>query len=116
MDRYPPENRLLVTYEGITDDHVGPEVARELNGFLGQVEGVTPIAMESVPCIWRAVVKNQPPPQQAAQIQKLQSLAAGDKAPDPAPGASGQAPAPQEPPPDFVDQPQAPQQAAAKSD
>lgn len=75
MDRYTSENRLLMTYEGLTDDLIGAEVARGLNDFLGQVPGVTAIADESVPCIWRAVVKNQPPPQQAEQIKRLEALA-----------------------------------------
>ena len=75
MDRYSPENRLLITYEGLTDDLIGAEVAKGLNDFLGQVDGVNPIARDSVGCIWRAVVKNEPPPQQAAQIAKLQEQA-----------------------------------------
>lgn len=75
MDRFTPENRLLMTYEGLTDDLIGAEVARGLNDFLGQVPGVTAIADESVPCIWKAVVKNEPPPQQAEQIKRLEALA-----------------------------------------
>ena len=91
MDRYTPEHRLLMTYEGLTDDQIGPEVARELNDFLGLAQGVVPIATESVPCVWRAVVKNQPPPQQAAHIEKLQAAAQGQRF------APGQAPRPQAP-------------------
>lgn len=75
MDRYTPENRHLITYEGLTDDLIGAEVAKGLNEFLGQVDGVDPIERDSVPCIWKAVVKNQPPAEQAAQIAKLQALA-----------------------------------------
>jgi len=75
MDRYTPENRLLITYEGLTDDVIGAEVTKGLSLFLGQAKGVTTIHPDSVPCIWRAVVKNEPPAQQAAQIMKLQSLA-----------------------------------------
>lgn len=75
MDRYTPENRLLITYEGLTDDLIGAEVTKGLNEFLGMASGVTTIERESVPCIWRAVVKNEPPPQQKAQIEKLQSMA-----------------------------------------
>ena len=74
-DRYTPENRHLITYEGLTDELIGAEVAKGLNEFLGQVEGVDPIDQDSVPCVWKAVVKNQPPAEQAAQIAKLQSLA-----------------------------------------
>lgn len=75
MDRYTPENRLLITYEGLTDDVIGAEVTKGLSLFLGQAKGVTTIHPDSVPCIWRAVVKNEPPAQQAAQIMKSQSLA-----------------------------------------
>eukprot|EP00578_Thalassiosira_sp_NH16_P007412 CAMPEP_0181109138 /NCGR_PEP_ID=MMETSP1071-20121207/18013_1 /TAXON_ID=35127 /ORGANISM="Thalassiosira sp., Strain NH16" /LENGTH=376 /DNA_ID=CAMNT_0023192807 /DNA_START=56 /DNA_END=1186 /DNA_ORIENTATION=- len=75
MDRYTPENRHVLAYEELTDDVRGAVVTENLNNFLGRVEGVIPIATESVPCIWRAVVKNIPPPQQAAHIQHLQKLA-----------------------------------------
>jgi len=75
MDRYTPENRHLLTYEGLTDDLIGAEVTKGLNEFLGQVEGVDPIDQDSVACVWKAVVKNQPPAEQAAQIAKLQALA-----------------------------------------
>ena len=61
MDRYAPEDRLVITYEGLTDDVIGPEVAKSLNDFLGKAQGVTPIDRESVPCVWRAVVKNESP-------------------------------------------------------
>ena len=64
MDRFTPENRYIVTYEGLTDDEVGGEVTKGLNEFLGKAEGVTPIVRESVPCVWRAVVKGQPPEKQ----------------------------------------------------
>jgi hypothetical protein len=77
MDRYTPENRYVITYEGLTDDLIGPEVTKGLNDFLGQAEGVETIDRESVPCIWKAVVKNQPPEHQKEQIEKLQSSKAG---------------------------------------
>ncbi|KAL3809248.1 hypothetical protein ACHAXA_007072 [Cyclostephanos tholiformis] len=68
-------NRLLITYEGLTDNLIGPQVAKGLNEFLGKARGVTPIHSDSVACIWRAVVKNEPPENQAAQIKKLQAQA-----------------------------------------
>jgi hypothetical protein len=61
MERYAPEDGLLLTYEGLTDDHIGDEVAAELNDFLGKAEDVTPTAKVNVPCIWGAAVKNIPP-------------------------------------------------------
>ena len=36
MERYAPEGGLLLTYEGLTDDHIGDEVAAELNDFRGK--------------------------------------------------------------------------------
>lgn len=76
MERYDaPEDRLLLTYEGLTDELIGPEVTRTLNDFLGMARGVTPIESESVACIWKAVVKNQPPEHQKEQFDKLQSQA-----------------------------------------
>jgi hypothetical protein len=75
MDRYAPENRLLLTYEGLTDNLIGPEVAKGLNEFLGKAKGVTPISSDSVACVWRAVVKNEPPEHQKEQIERLQAQA-----------------------------------------
>lgn len=74
MDRYSPENRHIFSYEDITDEQKGAATAVELSDFLGRVDGVDPITAESVPCVWRAVVKNIPPPQQAAQIMHLQKI------------------------------------------
>jgi hypothetical protein len=71
MERYAPKNCLLLTYEGLTDNLIGPKVTKGLNEFLGKARGVTPIHKDSVACIWRAVVKNEPPVHQAAQFKKL---------------------------------------------
>jgi len=75
MDRYAAADRLLITYEGLTDDVIGPEVTKTLNEFLGRVDGVTPIDESSVACVWRAVVKNEPPAQQAEKFKALQEVA-----------------------------------------
>lgn len=74
-----PENRYVITYEGLTDDLIGAEVTKGLNEFLGKAEGVDPIDRDSVACVWRAVVKNQPPEQQKEQIEKLQKAKAGNE-------------------------------------
>lgn len=79
MDRMTPENRYVITYEGLTDDLIGAEVTKGLNEFLGRAEGVEPIDRESVPCIWKAVVKNQPPEHQKEQIDKLVKAKAGSE-------------------------------------
>jgi hypothetical protein len=51
------DNRIFISYERLTDDDMGPEEAVRMTRFLGQSEGVTPIDIESVPCVWKAVVK-----------------------------------------------------------
>lgn len=50
-------DRIFVSYEVLTDDNEGPDEAIRINNFLARSEGVEPIAAESVPCVWRAVVK-----------------------------------------------------------
>ena len=97
MDRYTPANRLLITYEGLTDNVIGPEVTKSLNEFLGKAQGVTPIAQESVACIWRAVVKNEPPAQQAEKFKKLQSQAVNAAGPNQGMAQPGAAAVPQQP-------------------
>ncbi|KAL7511567.1 hypothetical protein ACHAXN_008521 [Cyclotella atomus] len=79
MDRMTPENRYVITYEGLTDDLIGAEVTKGLNEFLGRAEGVEAIDRESVPCVWKAVVKNQPPEHQKEQIAKLEQAKAGSE-------------------------------------
>lgn len=74
-----PENRYVITYEGLTDDLIGAEVTKGLNEFLGRAEGVDAIDRESVPCVWKAVVKNQPPEHQKEQIAKLEQAKAGSE-------------------------------------
>ena len=74
-----PENRYVITYEGLTDDLIGAEVTKGLNEFLGTADGVDAIDRESVPCVWRAVVKNQPPEHQKEQIKKLEKAKAGSE-------------------------------------
>ena len=74
-----PENRYVITYEGLTDDLIGAEVTKGLNEFLGTADGVDAIDRESVPCVWRAVVKNEPPEHQKEQIKKLEKAKAGSE-------------------------------------
>ena len=51
------DDRIFVSYETLTDDNDGPSEAIRITNFLARSEGVDPIAVESVPCVWRAVVK-----------------------------------------------------------
>lgn len=59
MERFEKFNddRIFISYEALTDDTKGPLEATRLNDFLSASAGVYPIPTESVPCVWRAVVK-----------------------------------------------------------
>lgn len=59
MERFLQLNdkRIFVSYERLTDDDMGADEAIRITRFLGQSEGVTPIDIESVPCVWKSVVK-----------------------------------------------------------
>ena len=48
---------LLVSYEDLTDDGLGPMMATHIADFLGTGEGVEPIARDSIPCVWHTIVK-----------------------------------------------------------
>lgn len=56
MDRHTPDKRIVVPYEHLIDEIQGPLVTQELNTFLGQGPGVTPIDNDSVPCVWGTVI------------------------------------------------------------
>ena len=59
MERFQSidRQRIWISYETLTDDNEGPAEAIRINNFLAESEGVDPIATESVPCVWRSVVK-----------------------------------------------------------
>ena len=63
LDTYPngglDGDRLVVTYEGITDDIYGPTHAHALARFLGKSEGVDTVELDEgkVACVWRRIVK-----------------------------------------------------------
>lgn len=73
MEKYPDRSQLLMlSYEDLTDGYLGPVVATRIAEFLGQSEGVNPIARESIPCVWETIVnyKNHPPtnPRQSRRL------------------------------------------------
>ena len=51
------QERLVVTYEGMTGDESGPRVAHLLADFLGQGEGVHPVEGTDVDCVWTGIVQ-----------------------------------------------------------
>ncbi len=59
MERFENRNddRIFISYELLTNDSEGPQEAIRLNNFLSKSDGVRPIQTESIPCVWRAVVK-----------------------------------------------------------
>jgi len=58
MEKFPDrQNMLLVAYEDLTDDEVGPAMALKIANFLGQTEGVNPVDESTIPCIWYKAVK-----------------------------------------------------------
>ena len=57
MAKYKDRSKLhVVSYEDMTNAKTGPKTALSIAKFLGQTEGVTPIAAESVPCLWETVI------------------------------------------------------------
>jgi len=65
MEKYPDRAQLLMlSYEELTDNFMGPIVAAHIANYLREVDGVYPIAPESIPCVWETIVnyKNIAPP------------------------------------------------------
>jgi len=57
MEKYRRrKNLLIVTYEDLTAGNTGSIVTMRIADFLGQSEGVHPIAQESIHCVWETVV------------------------------------------------------------
>ncbi|KAL9180549.1 hypothetical protein ACHAXT_011002 [Thalassiosira profunda] len=59
MERFEGRDfdRIFISYETLTDDNEGPGEAMRITLFLAESEGVKPIDVETVPCVWKAVVK-----------------------------------------------------------
>lgn len=51
------EDRIFISYETLTDDNDGPDEAVRITKFLAKSDGVEPISLDAVPCVWKAVVK-----------------------------------------------------------
>lgn len=79
MEKYPDRrNLLLLSYEDLTNNYIGPMVAARIANYLGEVDGIDPIREESIPCVWETIVnyKNGPP-------ESSQNLNASDAIPPP---------------------------------
>ena len=59
VQKFPPDRRLVVTYEGLTNDSMGPDAARSVASFIERsVRGVrTAFPEGEIPCVWHKVVK-----------------------------------------------------------
>ena len=56
MEKLKPENRIVITYESLTEEETGPASAKRMSDFLGLDPNVHPID-QGTECIWKAVVK-----------------------------------------------------------
>ena len=57
MDHYSKTNRLVVAYENLTDDEMGPVETTRIAEFLSRSDGVDVRDAEEIPCVWFKVVK-----------------------------------------------------------
>mmetsp|Transcript_13856 Transcript_13856/g.23636 ORF Transcript_13856/g.23636 Transcript_13856/m.23636 type:complete len:376 (-) Transcript_13856:204-1331(-) len=76
MTSYPDRSKLLVvSYEEITDESLGPQVTEAIANFLGEEKGVKPITSESIPCVWENIVNYK----KHVEIHDANSLRKGPK-------------------------------------
>lgn len=57
MDAYDKLHRMVISYEKLIDDELGPAEAMKIAEFLNRSDGVTTVPPEEVPCVWYAVIK-----------------------------------------------------------
>jgi len=57
MDSFSQEDRMVIFYENIVEDHTGPSDALKLSQFLGRTPGVETVDKERAECVWRAIVR-----------------------------------------------------------
>eukprot|EP00970_Alexandrium_tamarense_P007820 scaffold1495_cov186-Alexandrium_tamarense.AAC.28 len=55
--QYSTNDMLLVSYEELIDDDLGPTTSIRMSDFLGETEGVEPLPRDLIPCAWHKVVK-----------------------------------------------------------
>jgi len=72
MDQYEPKDRLITAYEELVNPEYGAQAASNIAAFIAQNQNVHPIVAESIPCVWRSIVKYREDPrfaQAAVQAQ-----------------------------------------------
>ncbi len=57
MDAYDKLHRMVISYEKMIDDDLGPAEAMKIAQFLNKSDGVTTVAPEEIPCVWYNVIK-----------------------------------------------------------
>ncbi len=57
MEAYDKLHRMVISYEKLIDDELGPAEAMKIAEFLNRSDGVTTVAPGEVPCVWHAVIK-----------------------------------------------------------
>ena len=56
MEAYDNLHRLVISYERIIDDDIGPSEAMKIAEFLNRSDGVSTVPPEKVPCVWYTVI------------------------------------------------------------
>jgi len=57
MDSFSQEDRMVMFYENIVEDHTGPSDSLRLSKFLARTPGVEAVAATRAECVWRAIIK-----------------------------------------------------------
>ncbi len=56
MTKFEKKNRLVISYERLVDDKMGPVESTRVANFLGRTEGVEVVPPSHIPCVWDKVV------------------------------------------------------------
>lgn len=56
MTEYDADDRLVVSYERLVDDKMGPIESTRIANFLGRAEGIDVVPPSHIPCVWDKVV------------------------------------------------------------
>uniref|UniRef100_A0A7S4V3C2 Sulfotransferase domain-containing protein n=1 Tax=Ditylum brightwellii TaxID=49249 RepID=A0A7S4V3C2_9STRA len=78
MQKYTPVNRLLASFEKLTDDVMGPAETTRVAEFLSRSEGVHTCPPELIPCVWHKVVKYKDSNSSGNEGRRLQVVDASD--------------------------------------
>merc|ERR1740139_2129165 len=57
MDSFSQEDRMVMFYENIVEDHTGPSDTLKLSEFLAKAPGVEAVDEERAECVWRAIIR-----------------------------------------------------------